>query len=257
MGSRAASHDWGVAELRRYRLHPGRREDLIDLFEQHFIEPQEEVGVRVLGQYRDLDDPDCFVWLRAFPDMASREMSLSAFYLRHPAWREHREAANDTMADSDDVLLLRPIAGEGPLLEPDAVRPPVSPAGVAPAQPESPGPLIAIAIHHLADAERLLDFTDFFVKRIRPELAACGAPPLACFRTESAENTFPALPVRTGEYVFVHVQRFSSTDDHRQFLDRLGAVPGWREEVVPELTGRLAQPVEQLRLTPTVRSALR
>jgi hypothetical protein len=38
-----------LLELRRYRLHPGRRDELIALFEREFIETQEAVGLQVLG----------------------------------------------------------------------------------------------------------------------------------------------------------------------------------------------------------------
>jgi hypothetical protein len=61
-----------IVELRQYTLHPGQREVLIELFERALIEPQEEVGMRVLGQFIDRDDPDRFVWLRGFADMHSR-----------------------------------------------------------------------------------------------------------------------------------------------------------------------------------------
>lgn len=104
-----------VVELRRYRLHPGRRDELITLFEDELIEPQEACGIAVLGQFRDLDRPDDFVWLRAFSSMADRPVALARFY-DGPAWAAHRDAANATMIDSDDVLLLRPLgedAGDG------------------------------------------------------------------------------------------------------------------------------------------------
>ena len=65
-----------VVELRQYTLHPGRRDELIELFEREFIEPQEACGIRVLGQFRDLDDPDRFVWMRGFRDMAARAGAL-------------------------------------------------------------------------------------------------------------------------------------------------------------------------------------
>src|ERR687892_2319959 len=97
-----------VIELRQYELHPGRREELIELFDGELIEPQEACGMRVIGQFRDLDRPDRFVWLRGFSDMASRRESLEAFY-GGPVWRAHKDAANATMIDSDDVLLLRPV----------------------------------------------------------------------------------------------------------------------------------------------------
>src|SRR5258705_1626442 len=103
-----------VVELRQYTLHPGKRDVLIELFEREFIETQEGVGIRVLGQFRDLDDPNHFVWLRGFPDMPSRARSLAAFY-DGPVWKAHREAANATMVDSDDVLLLEPVDAKSDL----------------------------------------------------------------------------------------------------------------------------------------------
>ena len=36
--------------------------------------------MRILGTFRDLDDPDQFVWLRGFADLASRAPALEAFY---------------------------------------------------------------------------------------------------------------------------------------------------------------------------------
>lgn len=94
-----------VVELRQYTLHPGRRDTLIALFEREFIETQEALGLRVIGQFRDLDDPDRFIWLRGFSDMSARRRSLAAFY-DGPVWAAHRDAANATMVDSDNVRLL-------------------------------------------------------------------------------------------------------------------------------------------------------
>jgi hypothetical protein len=61
-----------IVESRRYALHPGTRETLIDLFEREFVETQEAVGNFVLGTFRDVDDPDSFVWLRGFAAMRAR-----------------------------------------------------------------------------------------------------------------------------------------------------------------------------------------
>src|SRR5678815_968930 len=97
-----------VLELRQYTLHPGQRDALIDLFDREFIEPQEAAGMSVIGQFRDRDAADRFVWLRGFPDLASRAARLQTFY-GGPVWQAHRDAANATMIDSDDVLLLRPV----------------------------------------------------------------------------------------------------------------------------------------------------
>ncbi|WP_327414661.1 NIPSNAP family protein [Streptomyces sp. NBC_01233] len=166
-----------IVELRQYTLRPGARDTLIELFEREFVTGQEAAGITLGGRFRDLDDPDRFVWLRSFPDMAARERALRAFY-GGPVWQAHREAANATMLDSDDVLLLR---------------------GPGFAAPDTPGPVVATVCHPV-DPEA---FARHFERRLRPALTAAGSAPPAVYRTEQAENTFPALPVRTGEDVLV------------------------------------------------------
>jgi NIPSNAP len=99
-----------VIELRQYTLRPGARDVLFELFDRALAEGQEAVGIRMIGWFRDLDDPNNFVWLRAFSDMAARAQALEAFY-GGPVWAEHRNDANATMIDSDNVLLLRPAGG--------------------------------------------------------------------------------------------------------------------------------------------------
>ena len=51
-----------VVELRQYTLKPGRRDDLIELFDRHFVESQEALRMTVIGQFRDrrrpAPDPD-------------------------------------------------------------------------------------------------------------------------------------------------------------------------------------------------------
>lgn len=76
----AADIDCQLVELRQYTLHPGERDSLIELFDREFVEPQEAAGMAVMGQFRDLDAPDRFVWLRGFADMDGRARSLAAFY---------------------------------------------------------------------------------------------------------------------------------------------------------------------------------
>ena len=111
-----------VLELRQYTLHSGQRDTLIELFDRCFVESQDELGMRVLGQFRDMDAPDRFVWLRGFADLGARYSALDGFYTSD-IWKAHRTAANATMIDSDDVLLLRPIDGDLAAREPDRSRP--------------------------------------------------------------------------------------------------------------------------------------
>ena len=96
-----------VVELRRYTLRPGQRDTLVELFDANFVESQEAVGIDLIGQFRELDDPDVFTWIRGFRSMEERARGLADFY-DGETWHAHSRAANATMVDSDDVLLLRP-----------------------------------------------------------------------------------------------------------------------------------------------------
>ncbi len=50
-----------VVELRQYTHRPGRREELIELFEEKFLTGQAEAGMTVIATFRDLNDADRFV----------------------------------------------------------------------------------------------------------------------------------------------------------------------------------------------------
>jgi hypothetical protein len=45
-----------IVELRQYTLHPGERDVLIDLFDREFVESQEALGMKIIGQFRNLDN---------------------------------------------------------------------------------------------------------------------------------------------------------------------------------------------------------
>jgi len=237
-----------VVELRQYTLHPGQRDVLISLFDGELVETQEAVGMTVLGQFRDLDDPDRFVWLRGFNDMPRRAQALSRFY-GGPVWRAHKDQANATMIDSDDVLLLRPVAACSGFPAPTAARPPIGHT--------APPPSRVFATLYYRDRPFDEAFVDFFDRQVRPVLVETGATPLACLQTEHAENTFPALPVRTGENVFVWFAQFPSPTRLSDHLHRLERSDRWQDRVLPTLSAMLASPPQQLRLAPTARSLLR
>src|SRR5438105_15047631 len=88
-----------VVELRQYTLHPGKRDVLIDLFDREFVETQQALGVKIIGQFRDLDHPDRFVWLRGFGDMTSRYKALTDFY-GGTVWTTQMESNYGCMIDS-------------------------------------------------------------------------------------------------------------------------------------------------------------
>src|SRR5205085_9497784 len=111
-----------------------------------------------------------------------------------PVWARHRDAANATMIDSDDVLLLKPAPSSEPDWNPG----------------RAPG-LVEIAVfEHGHDG---------------PPAAAhdAGASPIALLVTEPTPNGFPALPVREGESVVVTVLGFEDEAHHQLYRDAIGA----------------------------------
>ena len=220
-----------VVELRQYTLKPGRRDELIEMFEKYFVAPQEAEGIRVHGEFRVASQPDRFAWLRGFTDMPQRARALGAFY-GGPAWQAHRDAANDTMADSDDVLLLQPAEpGQGFTLA------------------RRMGAFMVATIFLLqtsVDAAFLRNFKE----RIAPAMAQAGGAPVATLKSLEEPNNFPRLPIREGEHAFVALSAFTNAHDLEAFVERLRSQPAWGLATV-EVLPRLAKPVQQIILQPT------
>lgn len=225
-------HHPQVVELRQYTLHPYERDTLIDLFDREFIESQEAEGISVMGQFRDLDDPDRFVWLRGFADMASRARGLQGFY-GGPVWAAHRDAANATMIDSDDVLLLRP-AWQGAGLAHD----PAHRAGHA-------GGMVDITVFSLNEAASPV-LLDFCRERMTSVLRSDGVLAQGWYVTETSTNNFPRLPVREGENVLVVVAVFKALPEGGR----------WQRDVTQALSQWLNKQPHSLKLVPTARSAI-
>ncbi|MGH9213870.1 MAG: NIPSNAP family protein [Acidimicrobiales bacterium] len=238
-----------VVELRQYTLHPGQRDVLIELFDREFVETQEAVGIQVIGQFRQDAEPDRYVWLRGFADMIARRRALTAFYEESETWAANSEAARATMASTINTLLLKPIGLDSGFDLTGHHRPGID-------AHELPSSRIVATICY-ANAPFGAEFAGFFEENVSPVLAQLGASPIAAFQSEHAENTFPRLPVREGENVFVWFSRFANDAELAQHARRLEQPGRWRDELLPELRTRLSEPLEQLTLSPTARSRLR
>lgn len=236
-----------ILELRRYTLHAGRRDELVELFEREFVETQEAVGIQVIGQFYDLDDPDQFVWLRGFNDLPAREGSLHAFY-DGPIWKTYREAANATMIDSDNVLLLRLVHPSSGFSLKNGRRPARGSRAVRDG--------FVVATIYYFNKPATLDFINYFENTIHPELMEADVSVLGYFVTEDSPNTFPQLPVREGEYAFVWFAGFPNQDAYESHFANLEKSRRWKDEISRFLKKHLKGKPEILRLTPTPRSRL-
>ncbi|MBI3676232.1 MAG: NIPSNAP family protein [Proteobacteria bacterium] len=223
-----------IVELRQYTLKSGARDTLIALFEREFVESQEAAGMTLIGQFTDADNPDRFVWLRGFADMESRAEALASFY-GGCVWKANREAANATMIDSDNVLLLRPAWKDSNFAN-DGAR---APRGTTATPPGFVTATICSFDRGVTDA-----FIESFRDTMPARISAAGAKFLAALATEPSPNTFPALPVREGEHVFLWFSLFGNADNAQPVSLSMA------------LQRSLSKPVEILRLYPTPRSRL-
>ncbi len=226
-----AARSCPVVELRQYTLKPGKREALIDIFDRHLVESQEALGMTVIGQFRDQVRPDRFVWLRGFQDMEGRHRALEALY-GGPVWAKHGPAANQTMLEWDDVLLLRPARPGTAFL-----------AGSESGKERRPSMVVAGIYQMTApvDANLVVGFE----REVAPQLVENGVRIEGIFVTEPAANTFTRLPVREGENVLAW---FGTVDEPAR-------PPGWLDDLAASMT-LAGRPASILYLEPTSRSIL-
>lgn len=215
----SVSQPMPVIELRQYTLQPDKVDTFIPLFETQFIEPQEAVGMKVVGHFRDLDHPDRFVWMRGFRDMPARGEALNAFYFG-PVWQEHRGTANPMIVDSDNVLLLHAASPNSGFAPDERARPPKGAA-------EPRDGLVIVNIYYFNEPVGP-EFVKFFDSKIRPQLQSAKIPVLATFVTETTPNNFPRLPVREKDCTLVWVSRYDDQAAYERKLAALAALPGWQ-----------------------------
>jgi len=235
-----------IFELRQYVLKPGQRDVLVEVFDDNFVEGQEAAGIRIIGQYRDLGDPDRFVWVRSFPDMETRKVALTSLYTG-PVWKANGRVASGTMVDSDNVLLLRPLHPDTAFAASTVKLPPPGTRG--------PGKGLLVASIVYVERKTPSEFGEFFQQELKPRWEQAGATVIAQMVSEHSPNTYPNLPVREKENVFVWFSLFpdqATADKHQRTLTQSME---WREAAV-QLTAWTHHQIEVLRLQPTARSRL-
>lgn len=220
------------------------------MFERYFLDAYEGAGATIVATCRDLDDPDRWVWMRAFDDGAAREAALARFYTSD-TWRTRAEACNATIADVGDAWLLRAARADG-LQPPTAPQPPGH--GAHRMQGAPADALIEVSAHALT-ARAAQEFESLYLQQVVPALAAAGAAPLAVFTTATDVQRNPRRPTRAGQWLF-SLSRFASAEAHATHVQVLAASRAW-QALQPALARAQRAPPARWRLQPTARSALR
>jgi hypothetical protein len=99
-----------IIEMRTYKTKPGRRSDFLEIFRAKSIPAHIEIGMKILGPFLSIEDPDTFFFMRGFPDMASREPMKAKFY-EGELWKGELENVLMPMIEKYEVVVVEDAEG--------------------------------------------------------------------------------------------------------------------------------------------------
>ena len=94
-----------IIEMRTYKTKPGCRSQFLEIFRSKSIPAHAEIGMKILGPFLSIEDPDTFFFMRGFPDLASREPMKAKFY-EGELWKRDLENILMPMLEKYEVVLV-------------------------------------------------------------------------------------------------------------------------------------------------------
>lgn len=94
-----------ILEMRTYKLKPGKRAEFLEIFRSKSIPAHDQIGMKILGPFLSIEDPDVFFFMRGFPDLESREPMKAQFY-EGKLWKDELENVLMPMLEKYDVVLV-------------------------------------------------------------------------------------------------------------------------------------------------------
>jgi NIPSNAP len=100
----------GIIEMRTYKTKPGKRSEFLEVFTSRSIPAHREIGMRIIGPFLSIEDPDTFFFMRGFPDLPSRDPMKSRFY-DGALWKGELEGVLLPMLEKYEVVLVEDTVG--------------------------------------------------------------------------------------------------------------------------------------------------
>ena len=94
-----------IIEMRTYKIEPGKRAEFLEIFRAKSMPAHAEIGMKILGPFPSIEDPEVFFFMRGFPDLASREPMKAKFY-EGELWKTELESLLMSMLEKWDVVLV-------------------------------------------------------------------------------------------------------------------------------------------------------
>jgi len=101
-----------IIEMRTYKTKPGKRAEFLEIFQKRSMPAHREIGMKILGPFLSVEDPDVFFFMRGFPDLESREPMKARFY-EGELWKTELEHLLLPMLEKYDVVLVEAPDGLG------------------------------------------------------------------------------------------------------------------------------------------------
>jgi hypothetical protein len=94
-----------IIEMRTYKLKPGVRARFLEIFRSKSMPKHAELGMKILGPFLSVEEPDTFFFMRGFPDLAAREPLKARFY-ESELWKGELEHIMMPMIDKYEVVVV-------------------------------------------------------------------------------------------------------------------------------------------------------
>ncbi len=94
-----------IIEMRTYKIKLGKRAEFLEIFRSKSIPAHDEIGMKILGPFLSIEDPNTFFFMRGFPDMESREPMKARFY-EGELWKGELEHVLMPMIEKYEVCLV-------------------------------------------------------------------------------------------------------------------------------------------------------
>ena len=109
-GKRTPERTWSegdamIIEMRTYKLKPGTRAEFLQIFRAKSMPAHAAIGMKILGPFLSIEDPDMFFFMRGFPDLPSREPMKAQFY-EGELWKSELESVLMPMLEKYEVVLV-------------------------------------------------------------------------------------------------------------------------------------------------------
>jgi hypothetical protein len=94
-----------IIEMRTYKIKAGKRAEFLEIFRTKSIPAHAAIGMKILGPFLSIEDPDTFFFMRGFPDLPSREPMKAKFY-EGDLWKGELENLLMPMLEKYEVVVV-------------------------------------------------------------------------------------------------------------------------------------------------------